>query len=138
MSKYSEYLKSLKTKDMEFFFNGGYKMTSNKYFTFTSVVDDDNIIIVTNNVKYWFNKDQYVLFVADDKVVYLKDWQIKPVRNFYLGVEAYAVKLNKKYFKPYQIHYEQDEFVFEKEDTFDDLFKLANEQQSKNTIWALN
>lgn len=69
MSKYSEYLKSLKAKHIEKFF-GEVKQKSNKYFTFNHYVDEDNVIIITNNIKYI--KSNPVLVVDNNKVVYLK------------------------------------------------------------------
>ena len=50
MSSYSEYMKSRKEKDLAFFF-GDVKKKTNKYFEYNSVVDNDNIIIITNNIK---------------------------------------------------------------------------------------
>ena len=56
------------SKDIERFF-GEHKMTSNQYFTFNNVQDEDNIIIVTNNVKSI--KGNPVLVAGNHEVVLL-------------------------------------------------------------------
>lgn len=122
MSKYSDYIKSAKDKDLEFFF-GKIRKKSNKYFEYNSVIDEDNIIIITNNIKVL--KGSFVLIVDNNKGVYLKEWQIKPVHNFYTGMSAYAVKLNRGYFRPYTFSFDFEDMAFEKEDTFDSLKKIA-------------
>ena len=77
MSKYSEYLKARKENHIEFFF-GKVNYVSNKYFNFNHIIDEDNIVVITNNIK--FIKGSLVLVVANNKVVYLKDWQVESVR----------------------------------------------------------
>ena len=134
MSKYSEYLKGLKAKHIEKFF-GEVKQKSNKYFTFNHYVDDDNVIIVTNNIKYI--KGNPVLVVDNNKVVYLKDWLVEPVRNYYNGIYAYATKINRKFFKVYTFKNDFEDMAFEKETTFDDLVEIAKEQDEKNMSIAL-
>lgn len=125
MSKYSEYIKSRKEKDLEFFF-GEVTKKSNKYFEYNSVIDEDNIIIVTNNIKTI--KGNMVMIVDNNKAVYLKDWQVRRVHNFYNGVSAFAVKLNRKYFKPYTFRFDFEDMAFEQEETFDSLKECASEQ----------
>ncbi|MBF1756094.1 MAG: hypothetical protein HXP15_08325, partial [Veillonella sp.] len=51
MSKYSEFLKSVKEFQLTKFF-GEVKHTSNKYFKFNHVISADEIILITNNVKF--------------------------------------------------------------------------------------
>lgn len=51
MSSYSDYLKERKSKDLKCFFGEDIKMISNKYFKFTHVIDNDSIILITNNIK---------------------------------------------------------------------------------------
>lgn len=135
MSKYSEFIKGQKEKDMKFFFGEDYKKTSNKYFKFKRVIDEDNIILITNNIKVI--KGNYVLIVWDNKGVYLKDWQVRKVHNYYNDIVAYAVKLNRKYFKPYEFKFEFNDFVFEKESTFDSLYEVAKIQEEENMEFAL-
>jgi hypothetical protein len=130
MSKYSEFLKKRAESDRNWYFGeNNYKAVSNKFFTYKAVLNDDEIIIRTNDVKIF--KNNYVLIVGSNDVVYLKDFQVREVHtwckvskdNFYL------VKLNRKYFKPYHFtnaicNYEGKENV----DTFDDLLQVAKEQ----------
>lgn len=97
--------------------------------------DPDVITIITGNVRRF--KDDYVLVVDNNKVVFLKGWQIAPIYCNELGMNAFAVKLNRKYFKPYTWKASEfTDFLFEKEDTFDSLAETAKEQayQSK---WKL-
>lgn len=134
MSKYSEYLKSLKAKHIEKFF-GEVKQKSNKYFTFNHYVDDDNVTIITNNIKYI--KGNPVLVVDNNKVVYLKDWLVEPVRNYNNGIYAYAAKINRKFFKVYTFKNDFEDMAFEKETTFDELVEIAKEQDENNMAIAL-
>lgn len=112
MSSYSDYLKERKSKDLKYFFGEDVKMISNKYFKFTYVIDNDNIILITNNIK--IIKGNYVLLVDNNKGVYLKDWQVRPVHNFYNDMSAYAVKLNRKYFKPYTFKFNFEDMLLKK------------------------
>lgn len=133
MSKYSEYLKSRKEKDLEFFY-GEIHHTSNKYFTFKRVHDEDNIVIITNNVK--FIKGNPVLIVGSNKAVYLKEWAIRPVHNFYQDLDAYAVKLCRKYFKVYTFQSDFEDMSFDHDLTFDDLMEVAKAQDEENMAIA--
>lgn len=128
MSKYSEYIKSRKEKDLEFFF-GEVTKKSNKYFEYNSIIDEDNIIIITNNIKTI--KGNMVMIVDNNKAVYLKDWQVRRVHNFYNGVSAFAVKLNRKYFKPYTFRFDFEDMAFEQAETFDSLKECAAELSNR-------
>lgn len=132
MSSFSDYMKSRAKKEDDFFFGEGNKTKeSNKYFTYKHVIDDDNIIINTNNIK--IIKDNYVLIVDNNKAVYLKDWQVRCAHNWYdMGSNFYIVKVNRKYFKPYTFKFNFTDFSFEKENTFDDLMAVAIEQDKEN------
>ena len=71
--------------------------------------------------------------VGEKKAVYLKDWQVRRVSNYYEDLEAYAVKLNRKYFKTYNFKNEIDpELYFEKDNDFNDLLELAKLQDERN------
>lgn len=83
MSKLGDYIKQQKEKDIQKFF-GEIKHTSNKYFTFNRIINDDEIIIITSNIK--IIKDTPVLVVGNNKAVYLKDWLIREVRNYNLDI----------------------------------------------------
>ena len=130
MNNSDRYKKKLaKERDIKFFFGDVLKIT-NEYFEFIRYKDDNNIVILTNNIKTI--KGSFVLVVDIDKAVYLKDWQVRQVYNYFHDITCYAVKLNRQYFKPYQFSFEFDGFGFEKEDTFDDLVEVAKEQDKEN------
>lgn len=132
---YSDYLKDRKQKDRDFFYGeGNTKNVSNKYFKFKHVLDDDNCIVVTNNIK--FIKGNPVLVTGNNQAVYLKDWQLRSVYNYWEGIEGYAVKLNRKYFKPYTFRFDFDDMAFDKNNTFDDIMDVAREQDSVNMKWS--
>ena len=122
------------SKDIERFF-GEHTMTANQYFTFSNVQDEDNIIIITNNVKSI--KGNPVLVVGNHEVVYLKDWNIVPVMNWEKGIDAWAVKLNRKYFKVYTFRTEFEDFYFKETETFDSLMEVAKEQQEKGNAFRV-
>lgn len=127
-------MKTMTKNEMGFYFKGGYDYVSNKYFNFKHIIDDNNIIVCTNNVK--FLKGNPVLIVDNNKGVYLKDWQIKLVVVY--GAEtAYLVKLNRNYFKPYQFSFKFDDMYFEKEDTFDSLSFYAKEQDEAGVKYTV-
>lgn len=137
MSNLKEFFKERKEKDLKFRFGDDVKIMGDT-FQFTHFKNNDEIIIATNNVKYWSNKDQYVLVVANNKVVYLKPWQVTPIKNWNDGLgNSYAVKLSRKFFKAYQMPFEFEDMMFEKEDTFDSLAEVAKEQDSINIAWKL-
>lgn len=115
-------------------FYGERNSVSNSRFTFdgTAHESQDEITIVTKNVRRL--KDNLVLIVGNNKLVYLKDWQAKPLYSHELGLNASAVKLNRKYFKPYT--WKAGNFLdvdFEQEDTFDSLRDVAREQANQQT-----
>lgn len=112
------------------YFWGDIKWRTNKYFEFKRVIDEDNIIIVTKNITEV--KDSLVLIVDNDKVVYLKPWQVQPIMNYHAGVYAFAVKLNRNFMKTYQFKRPFEEVYFKEEDTFDTLLESAKEQDRVN------
>lgn len=129
MSRLNDFIKESKEKDLQFFF-GDIHHTSNKYFNFKHYKNDDEIIIVTNNIHEI--KDNLVLIVDNNKVVYLKDWQVRPIMNYDNGIYEFAVKLNRRFFKTYEFKTNFDFVCFEKEDTFDNLVEVAKEQDKEN------
>ena len=70
MSKLGDYIKQQKEKDIQKFF-GEIKHTSNKYFTFNRIINDDEIIIVTSNIKIIKDKDNLVPMRVDDTIMFL-------------------------------------------------------------------
>ncbi len=134
MSSYSEYIKSLKESRLTKFF-GEVNHRSNKYFTFNHVINEDECIVITGNVTYV--KDNPVLVVDHNKAVYLKDWLVEPIRNYDNGIYAYAVKLNRNFFKKYTFKKDFEDFYIEKEYEFDDLMQIAKEQDAESMPIAL-
>ncbi|MGI6157665.1 MAG: hypothetical protein ACOYH4_04250 [Saccharofermentanales bacterium] len=99
---------------------------SNKYFHDRHYIDDDTIVINTNNVITV--KGNYVLVIDKNQAVYLKDWNVREVRNWDMGWQGHAVKLQRKYFKPYTFRKNFDDYAFDKPDTFEGLVRVAKEQ----------
>lgn len=121
----------MKVNDLNFFFGkDSWKQKSNKYVYYKAVQDNDNFIIRTNNIK--LIKGNLVLVVGNNKAVYLKDWQVRQSRTRDL-TEFNLVKLNRKYFKTYTFKNNFDNFSFKKDETFDDLLKVAK-KQDKNRV----
>ncbi len=135
MSNLNDLIKNIKNKDLDFFFGkGNWSNKSNQYYNFKRVINENEIIIITNNIKKI--KNNYVLVVGNNKVVYLKDWAVRPVRNFENNVYAYAVKLNRNYFKVYTFKSDFEDLYFEKEENFADLLELAKEQEERGMTVA--
>lgn len=113
-------------------FFGNIHYTSSKYFEIEKqVIDEDNIIIFTNNVTAV--KGSPVLIVDNNKAVYLKDWQLAGVgikdENGQYIADTYAVKINRNYFKAYTFKSDFNNVSFDEQDTFDSLKALAEEQE---------
>ena len=83
-------------------------------------------------------KGNPVLIIANNKAVYLKDWLVKPVHNYFNDIYAYAVKINRQYFKPYTFKSDFEDMCIETEYTFDDLLNVAKEQDAENMKIALD
>ncbi len=101
---------------------------SNKRFTFDGTAHDneDLVTVITGNVRRY--KDGYVLVVGNSEVVFLKDWQICPIYNHETVGNAFAVKLDRKFFRTYTWKSYFPDFGFDESDTFDSLKKAAKEQ----------
>lgn len=131
--------KYLKTKIKSFleknnFFGENNLETSNKRFQIKNhVIDNDNILLITNNIQYFPNKECFVIWVGSNKIVYLKDWQVITVYNFEIIGDTYIVKLNRQFFKKYDC-FKSDKFIFESEETFDSLLDIAK-SQTGNGLW---
>ena len=111
-------------------FFGEVAKVSNKYFFFDQVKDTNSCIVVTNNLTAI--KGNPVMITGKNTAIYLKDWQFKRLESRD-GTEAYAVKLNKNYFKEYTFKSDFD-FGGEK-DTFDSLYKVAISQHKAKRGW---
>lgn len=111
-------------------FFGNVHKVSNKYFILEKqVLDNDNIILYTNNIRVI--KGNHVLVIDDNKAVCLKDWSITGIRFRNNYAETYAVKINRNYFKPYTFRNNIDNNLsFGKQYSFDDLKKIAKSQEN--------
>lgn len=132
-------LKELKNKRKEnnknfFFGEGNWKDTSNKYFKFKRILNENEIIIITNNVREI--NENLVLVIDNNKVIYLKKWQVEAIKAYNEEIYAYAVKLNKKYFKTYNFNNNFKDFFFLEEDTFEKLYELAQEQEVEDIAFS--
>lgn len=120
-------------KDHDSFF-GDICNVSNKYFIAKSFnPSEDEAIILTRNVIAI--KGSPVLVTDNDKVVYLKKWNVELVRADIDGgyMRVFAVKLNKKYFKEYAFKKPFENFAFGKNDrfTFEKAKELAKSQEKE-------
>lgn len=136
MSSLSEYYKQKKVKDMKRVFGEDANIDERGAVAeFRHFVDEDHVTIITNNIKVvgsWEKGYSYVLLVDNNKAVYLKDWNLIKCHNYNnngLG-DAYAVRLDRKYFKAYTFRNNFEDFDFDKEETFDDMVALAKEQDA--------
>lgn len=134
MSSYSDFLKKVKERNIETFFPN-HKNVSGKYFTFDHYINDDEIVIITSNIIYV--KGSPVLVVGNNKVVFLKEFCIQPVHNYDLGLNTYAVILKRQYFKTYTFKKKIEGFLFDKDESFDDLIQVAKEQDTEGMKIAL-
>lgn len=116
-----------------FFGANNYNDGNNRFNIKNHVINDDEIIICTNNVSYWRNKDQFILWVGNGKIVYLNKFQVLPVFNYEEVGSCYLVKLNKNYYKVYNC-FVNEELSFDKELTFQDLKDIAIQQDTSN-LW---
>ena len=129
-------LKTPERKNLEFFFGQDIKMASGKYFYFNRVQklagdNDDVVIILTKNIKTI--KGLPVMLVAKDKGVYLKEWQVRKVASYAEGINCYAVRLTRKFYRVYEFKTDFEEYRFEGYmDAFDDVARIAKEQQMLN------
>lgn len=105
-------------------FYGKIEKISNKYFKIDNIKDKDHITLLTNNVAVV--KGNLVLVTGLHTAVYLKGWQARRVQNRE-GIDAWAVKLARPYFKEYTFKGEFD--AGEDHKSFDDLFRIAASQQ---------
>lgn len=127
----SDLYKEARNRDLNFFLGeGNYQQVSNKYTTFKRVIDDNNILVVTDNLK--IVKDSIVMMVDNNKAVYLKDWQVRKAFSWDAGVDSYVVKLNRNYFKTYTFKNDFKNVYLKKADTFDSLLADAKAHQKTN------
>lgn len=121
-------------------FFGNIHHTSNKYFMVENQVseDENEIIFITNNVRSI--KGNPVLIINNNQAIYLKDFNIvgvsvKASNGEFIG-DAFAVKLNSKFFKAYTFKNDFEGVSFEEADTFESLKALAKEQEAANNLYS--
>lgn len=141
MSTYSDYLKNKrKLRMLSFLGEGNYKEINNQAILIKSVINRNSIILRTDRVLL-IKEDEYnmkyIMVVGKKQFIYLKPWQLRKVKAFSHEsrkyVPCYIVKLEREYYKPYYSKETFRDFVFDKTDTFDDLYELA-EKQSKEKV----
>lgn len=128
-------IKAMKEKQLVIFF-GNVRHVSNKYFKYTHKVDEDNIIINTNNVR--FVKGSPTLVVGNNDCVYLKEWNIKTAHNYDSELNFYVIKLSRQYFKTYTFGREFVNIDLPQTLSFDDLLRIAEEQDTEDMPIALS
>ena len=133
MSKLNDLFKERKKQAFNNFFGeNNYVDGGNRFKVINCVINEDEFVICTNNISYWSNKGQFVMWVAKNKIVYIKNFQIMPAYNYENIGNCYFVKVNKNYFKPYNC-FENDD-LGEYEDTFESLKEEARKQSSSD-LW---
>lgn len=124
-------LKTPERRDLETFFGcENISMKANNYFTYKSVLDDNTIIVLTNNIKRI--KSNYVLIVGKNKGLYLRAWQFRKVCSYREGINCYAVKLFRTYYDPYEYDFVFKDMDIEEDITFDMWHEEAIEQEKEN------
>lgn len=130
MSKYSDYLKSRSEKNLEYYLGQKPKYVSNKYIKFNHVLDEDNILLATGNIKFlrYCDDTKIILMVGNNKAIYVNPWQIRETRAEGGTIAGYLVKLNRKYFKVYTFKNDFEGMAFDGEQNFDSLKAIAKTQ----------
>lgn len=151
MSRYSEYLKEQKAKNIEFYskmYDGlGFGEASNKYCEITKRVSEDETKVLVNvDTRQVFSTQYgYGLKVGKNHVVWLKKWQVLDVADWWQTEMTHAHKqvlLNKEYYNVKESAYEYDIVVgdcasdseFEKANGYHgwkDMVAIAKAQESK-------
>lgn len=125
---------------MDYYFGrNNYKSHRKDFCSYKSVINDDLIIVRSNNVvsrkrtnSDGFYEIEYVLMIGNDLAVWVPYYNIH--RSAYIDendklINCHLVKLERKYFKPIYYPHETDKkIVFEGQDTFDSLKEQARLQ----------
>ena len=128
IKKYPFY-KDKKYEQDRFFGKDNYKFGD--YGRIRHVIDRDTVIlnIATDALRFTKNGDLQ-LNIAHDIAVYLKGFNVMPMRiltgNSWENI--YAVKFNRKFYNPKPLDRSFDNAAFEKAPTFDDLVRVAKDQ----------
>ena len=128
IKKYPFY-KDKKYEQDRFFGKDNYKFGD--YGRIRHVIDRDTVIlnIATDALRFTKTGDLQ-LNIAHDTAVYLKGFNVMPMRiltgNSWENI--YAVKFNRKFYNPKLLDRSFDNAAFEKAPTFDDLVRVAKDQ----------
>lgn len=133
MSRKSEIIAHKRAKNMLYFYGRGVEWTKTKQ-KWVHYQSDDFIIIATQNVKC-FKNGQWVLVVGNNKIVNLKDFQIRAIKNWAVKENAYAVRLTRQYFHVKTLSFTFTDTAFEKDQTWWDLVELAKVQDNEQLWW---
>lgn len=120
---------------MHFF--GAVHNVSNKYFIpQRQVIDNDNIILITNNIQVV--KGNAIMVVGQNQAVYVNNIAGANVKNGgALVTDTYAVKLNRQRFKTYTFRNGFNNAPSQNE-SFDDLLKIARQQEKSGNAYSLH
>lgn len=119
------------------FFNAGFTERNGR-ISWKRFIDNDNVIIATNNIKFLPGFRVPVLAIANNKIVYLNLENMLPIKFDALGLESYALKLSRSSFVPEEVGFEFEDIFFEKETTFDDIVEIAKEQDNTDFFWEMD
>lgn len=136
---YNHFKEQGKRELEEFFGRGNTRKISNQYRTYNPVLDNDNIILATNNIKSYRGKDgemKHVLLTGPKQGVFLNPGDLKNVvmndgQSYY---ETTLAKISRDRFKPYTFKEEHKGFLFDKNESFDDLLDIAKSQDDGRAI----
>lgn len=153
MSNYGDFLKKKKLKKEMFYqtaFDGlDFKKASNKYYEIEKrVSEDETKILVNADASHIFaTKYGYGLIVGRDRVVWLNDWQVFTVADWFqteFTRGTYQVLLSKDYYKPVKSNREfegicvgdcESDSEFEKANCYhswDDMLDIAKAQETNS------
>lgn len=129
--------KTKKEQLNDFFGIGNWKHIKGDLYEFKRVIDDENVIVVTNNIT--FIGDYAFLVVGENKGILLNPKNVWVVHNFKpIHINSFAVKVNKNDFSKVIIFEKEfDDFIYMNDTTFEELLLVSKEQEKTNTIWQL-
>ena len=134
--------KDLRQLDM-FFGAGNYKTHKHNFVSYKSILNDNVIILRTNNVvdrKILTENNvyeiEYVMMVGPQEAIYLPHYNIHR-SSYYKDNKihtTYLVKLDRRYYKPvYYPHKTEKKVELERSCTFDALYEHARLQELEKT-----
>lgn len=124
--------KEAATKRKENFFQQTLTYKTNNYFVYDGDIDNDTIIIRTDNLIVNTFTNKFILKVGTNKAVYLNANNIRKIRFKHANGDwesTYLVKLNRNYFKVYTFQKAFDDYLGNDKD-FDALKEIAKSQKN--------